>query len=88
MRGRTTLAVVAGALLAGAALAQSGGTLEIRRATIDGGGGTASGSALRLTGTMGQPDAEFSSGGTLALRGGFWGAPRAVADSLFTNGFE
>ena len=87
MRGRT-LAAIGAALLAGGALAQSGGTLEIRRATIDGGGGRVAGGTLHIVGTVGQPDAQFSSGGTLALRGGFWGAPRPAADSLFKNGFE
>ena len=87
MRG-TTLTAIGAALLACGALAQSGGTLEIRRSTIDGGGGRVENGALRLTGTVGQPDAQFSSGGTLALRGGFWGAPHPAADSLFKNGFE
>jgi hypothetical protein len=41
--------------------------------TIDGGGTTsATGAHLRLCGTIGQPDAQSSSSGTLTLAGGFW----------------
>lgn len=76
------------AMVAGAAPAQSGGSFEIRRSTIDGGGGTASNGTRVLQGTLGQHDAQFSSGGVFTLRGGFWGAPTAAEDSLFYNGFE
>jgi hypothetical protein len=41
--------------------------------TIDGGGGTSTGSGYELTGTIGQPDAGAMSGGDLTLTGGFWG---------------
>ena len=68
--------------------AQSGGSLEIRKSTIDGGGGEAAAGSLHLVGTFGQHDAEFSSNGALSLRGGFWGAPRTVGDVIFANGFE
>src|SRR5215470_6909646 len=44
--------------------------------TIDGGGGTSTGGAFELTGTIGQPDAGPSttgmSGGQFQLVGGFW----------------
>src|SRR5688572_10441491 len=42
--------------------------------TIDGGGGTSSGGAYTLSGTIGQPDAGVHSGGSYSLIGGFWGA--------------
>lgn len=42
--------------------------------TIDGGGGQSSGGAFGLQGTIGQPDAGMSRGGTYTLRGGFWSA--------------
>jgi hypothetical protein len=42
--------------------------------TIDGGGGTSTGSAYSVSGTIGQPDAGVSSGGNYSLIGGFWGA--------------
>jgi hypothetical protein len=40
--------------------------------TIDSGGGTSSGGQYSLTGTIGQPDAAYSSGGNYELLGGFW----------------
>lgn len=42
--------------------------------TIDTGGGTSTGGALKLTGTIGQHDAGAPmTGGDLSLTGGFWG---------------
>lgn len=41
--------------------------------TVDGGGGTSSGGAYTLSGTVGQPDAGVISGGDYILTGGFWG---------------
>ncbi len=46
--------------------------------TIDGGGGTSTGGAYSLSGTIGQPDAGTMSGGSYTLQGGFWGAIAAV----------
>lgn len=46
--------------------------------TIDGGGGTSTGSVYSLTGTIGQPDAGAMSGGNYTLQGGFWGIIAAV----------
>jgi hypothetical protein len=46
--------------------------------TIDGGGGTSSGGAYSLSGTIGQPDAGRMSGGNFSLDGGFWGLIAAV----------
>ena len=40
--------------------------------TIDG-GGTSTGGAFALSGTIGQPDAGTMSGGNYSLAGGFWG---------------
>ena len=42
--------------------------------TIDGGGGTSTGSVYSVTGTLGQPDANSGplSGGTFELNSGFW----------------
>jgi hypothetical protein len=41
--------------------------------TIDGGGGTSTGGAYTVSGTVGQPDAGPSmTGGDFALTGGFW----------------
>ncbi len=72
--------------------AQSGGGFEIRRSTIDGGGGRSTASTFALTGTAGQADASFSSGGNFEVRGGFWAGASASSsggnDNLFNNGFE
>jgi hypothetical protein len=87
--------ICAGALLlaamlaaGGATNAQSSGAIEIRRSTIDGGGGLVGSGATSLTATMGQHDATRSRAGNLEVRGGFWAAPVAREDSLFANGFE
>ena len=42
--------------------------------TIDGGGGTSTGGAYSVRGTIGQLDAGAMSGGNYSLAGGFWGA--------------
>ena len=49
--------------------------------TIDGGGGTSSGGTYQLSGTFGQPDAEYSGGGQYELLGGFWvGGPLCIVN--------
>jgi len=50
----------------------SAATYEISWYTIDGGGGRSSGGPYVLTGTIGQPDADWSEGGDYELLGGFW----------------
>jgi len=46
--------------------------------TIDGGGGTSTGSVYSVSGTIGQPDAGALSGGSYTVAGGFWGIVSAV----------
>lgn len=46
--------------------------------TIDGGGGTSTGSTYSVSGTIGQPDAGTMSGGQYAIQGGFWGVITVV----------
>ena len=53
-------------------------TCSIDWATIDGGGGTSTGSVYSVSGTIGQPDAAGMSGGNYTLQGGFWGVLTAV----------
>ena len=49
--------------------------------TIDGGGGRSAGGPYTLSGTIGQPDAAYSSGGNYELLGGFWpGGPFCFVD--------
>ena len=62
------------------ALAQTGGTLDLRRNVIAGGGGTSSGSGnIQVSGTVGQPGAgTTTSGGSITQTGGFWHAIEGV----------
>lgn len=68
------------ALAAGTASAQP---YEINWFTIDGGGGTSTGGAYELSGTIGQPDATMTlSGGSFELTGGFWAISAAQPTRL------
>lgn len=72
---------------AGVANAQlAGGNFEIRRSTIDAGGGKSSGGVFELQGSIGQPDTGSASGGEFELFGGFW-TPDA-SDFLFKDSYE
>ena len=64
------------------ALAQSGG-YDLTWNRVDGGGGTSSGGAFSLSGSIGQPDAGRLSGGTYTLNGGFWNEPFVALQKLF-----
>ena len=73
------------------AQAQSGAGYEIRRSTIDSGGGTSSDGTSSLTGTIGQFDAGAAmTAAGYELRPGFWGSATASVpnDTIFRNGFE
>ena len=62
-------------------ISAASGQYELSWYTIDGGGGQSSGGAYTLTGTIGQPDAAWSSGGQYELLGGFWpGGPICIVD--------
>lgn len=50
---------------------QSGGGYDLSWYSIDGGGGTCIGGPYTLTGTIGQPDTYWASGGGYELFGGF-----------------
>jgi len=68
------------------ALTQGAGPYEITWYTIDGGGGTSSGGPYVLTGTIGQPDADWSEGGKYELLGGFWpGGPVDCLPSMYST---
>jgi hypothetical protein len=57
------------------------GDYSISWYTIDGGGGQSSGGQYKLTGTIGQPDTDYSTGGNYELLGGFWpGWPLCFVD--------
>jgi hypothetical protein len=71
---RVALAAAALLLVASSTLAQIGGSYDLTRSTIDGGGATFStGDGYRLGSTVGQPDAGTLSAGAFVLKGGFWG---------------
>lgn len=53
-------------------LAQSGGAFDLRKHTIDGGGGSSSGGTFVVRGTAGQADAGTVEGGTFKINSGFW----------------
>jgi len=56
----------------GVTFSQSAGDYILDWSTIDGGGGQSSGGQYVLTGTIGQPDAAYSSAAGYELLGGFW----------------
>ena len=59
-------------LLLVVAITSAQGNFAFDPFTVDEGGGTSSGGASSIKGTAGQPDAGQMSGGTYAIRGGFW----------------
>jgi len=68
-------------VLAVAALSSAAGPYQIDWHTIDGGGGTSAGGLYILTGTIGQPDADWSRGGKYELLAGFWpGGPLCIVE--------
>lgn len=77
---------------AGTANAEGVPDLGVPSHAIANGGGSSSGGAFAISGTIGQVDADPlqpASGGVFAITGGFW--PTGVAppsDPIFANGFE
>lgn len=62
-------------------IASASGEYQINWYTVDGGGGASSGGTYQLTGTIGQPDADYSGGEPYELLGGFWiGGPLCIVD--------
>ena len=51
--------------------------------TVDGGGGSSSGTGYSLSGTAGQPDAGSLTGTGCQLSGGFWIRPGSLLKNLF-----
>jgi len=57
------------------------GKYDLSWYTIDGGGGRSTGGPYTLTGTIGQSDAAYSTGGNYELLGGFWpGGPMCIVN--------
>ena len=75
---RRWTAAIAGAAAAGVfgvsmVGAQTGGSYGITWFAIPGGGGTSSGGSYQLSGAIGQPIADSSTGGTYTVQAGFFG---------------
>jgi hypothetical protein len=70
-------------LATGMVLAQPG-FLDLNWWTVDGGGGTSTGAAYTLKGSIGQPDAGTMAGGRYAVSGGFWAGAEPEAASTPT----
>lgn len=68
-------------LLAGIAACGASDPYSIDWFKSAGGGGTSTGGAYSVSGTIGQPDAGTMSGGPFTLTGGFWALPVAVQSS-------
>jgi len=56
--------------------------------SVDGGGGSSSGGAFAVTGSLGQTDAGSATGCGTALAGGVWSGPDPVELPMFCDGFE
>ena len=71
-------------------LAQSGGDFEIKKSSIDAGGGESAGGNFKVNGTIGQADATAEiSGGNFSLTAGFWSSEPVILEELmFNDGFE
>ena len=76
-------AIVTLSLSSAAGAAPGGSGYEISWYTVDGGGGTSSGGAYTLDGTIGQPDAGSQSGGAYTVAGGFWAGIATALYNLF-----
>lgn len=62
--------------------------LDIPWWTADSGGGTSSGGAFEIKGTIGQVDAGAMSEGAFSLNGGFWGRASAVQAIALSSGWN
>ncbi len=77
---KTRLLLIFGIAALTAFVSAGWGDYQIVWSTIDG-GGTSSGGPYTLTGTIGQPDAAYSSGGNYEMLGGFWpGGPLCIVE--------
>ncbi|MBC8218615.1 MAG: hypothetical protein H8E73_09130 [Planctomycetes bacterium] len=74
-----TKVVVALPVICFAAIAPAMARYKIISHTMDGGGGTSRGKQFVISGTIGQPDADWARGKRFEMLGGFWpGGPRCI----------
>lgn len=79
MKIKEAISVAMMLLLPAVAMPQAGGTFEIKKSVIAGGGQTSSGGTFALSGTVGQPLAgSVSSGGNFSIESGFWAEGNAA----------
>ena len=69
---RLLITTIAPAVVTGLAQSASAQPFDISWYTIDCGGGTSTGGAFQLSGTIGQHDTGVMSGGQYTLTGGYW----------------
>ncbi len=70
---------------------QAGGSYNIAKSVVAGGGGNSSGGSNQLIGTIGQNAVGASTGGSFSLSGGFWNVsigcpPISILPATLTNG--
>ena len=73
-RGLAAALIASSGIVAGA----RAGQYSIDWYKVAGGGGTSSGGAYAVSGTIGQPDTALMTGGNFTLQGGFWSVVAAV----------
>jgi len=83
MRHSVTYNFLLGSFLLGTVILAQAQTYNISWFKVAGGGGSSSGTATNgtvyaISGTIGQPDAGYLSGGNYAITGGFWGVIGAI----------
>lgn len=83
MRRLIVFNILLGGLLLGAGVLAQAQSYSISWYKIAGGGGSSSGTATNgtvyaMSGTIGQPDAGYLSGGPYSITGGFWGVIAAI----------
>jgi hypothetical protein len=87
-RGALLLAALSCAVV-GSAVAQSGGSYQITRHAVAGGGSRVGGGSFVLVGTVGQAEAAApATAANLSLTGGFHAPVGAAPNALFSDGFE
>ena len=79
MKTLKNLFIFGSCLVVSTAISARAQTFDLSWVSIDGGGGTSSGGAYSVSGTIGQPDAGVLSGGNYTLVGGFWSSHRCRA---------
>lgn len=78
-------------LILGLSFSQSFAQYEIKKHTLNSGGGKITGGTYEINSSIGQVDASSTqTGGNYSLNGGFWHKPSTstLSQLIFANGFE